>query len=401
MAFRILGYNIERRAKVVLGNPNTTLAQFIESLGFGTSYTGITVTDKSALTLSAVYACVKVLAETIAELPVDKFTRTATGKERVTDDIDHLVSTSPSPLYTSYQFRLAMQACVSLYGNAYATIDTAKNGKPSKLTIVDPGKVEIKRVEESGEIIYVIDGKGVLEPWQMLHIKGMSFDGIVGLSPLAYHMEAISNGLALQEYGNRFFGQGSLASGVITRPGAISKEAMQALRTEWETTYKGRDNQHKIMILDAGMKFDQISIAPEQAQFIASRNYNVQDIARVYRLPLHMVGDLSRSTNNNIEQQSLEFVQYTMLPWIKNWEQELDRKLIKGNKEYFKFNVNALARGDMAARSAYYVQAIQNGWMSPNEVRELENMNRREGGDIYLTPMNLTTNPTNDGKENI
>jgi HK97 family phage portal protein len=150
------------------------------------------------------------------------------------------------------------------------------------------------------------------------------------------------------------------------------------------------------------MDYKQISVNPDQAQFIASRNYNVEDIARIYRVPQHMIQKLDRSTNNNIEQQSLEFLQYCLLPWIKNWEQELDRKLLKKNSgQFFKFNLNALMRGDLKTRSEYYVKALQNGWLSPNEIRELENMNRREDGDIYLVPLNLTTNSTDNGKEDI
>jgi HK97 family phage portal protein len=346
MGFTILGYKISKRAAI--DNPNSTLEQIFAGLT-GSNYAGIAVNDKNALTLSAVYACVKILSETIAELPIDKFKYLKDGsKERVYDPINRLVGVAPNSYTTSYTFRQTLMACTALYGNGYARIEFDKRMQPTALHLINPQKVEIKQVTETGEILYVIDGKEPLESWRVLHIKNLSFDGIVGVSPLVYHAESIANGLALQEYNNRFFGQGSLQSVVITRPGGITPEGLQALRDEWVNTYQGRENQHKTMVLTNGMDVKSISIPPEQAQFIASRNYNVEDIARVYRIPQHMLQKLDRATNNNIEHQGLEFQQYTMLPWIKNWEQELDKKLLKATDEYFKFNLNALSRGDLA-----------------------------------------------------
>ena len=396
MALSIFGYKIERRS---LGNPNVTFFDWIDSQDWSRSSADIRVTDKRSLTLSAVYACIKVISETIAELPLDLYRRNETSKERLFTDVSYLMSTSPSDRYTSYSFRQALQVCTLLYGNGYAYIDYTKSMTPKSLTLLNPQKVECKILEETGSVVYIVNGTQVLEPYQMLHIKGMSLDGVVGLSPIECHKEAYGSGLALQEFGNKFFANGTLATGIVTKAGSIDAAGVKALKKQFKEHYAGRKNQHGVLILDAGMDFKQLSINPDQAQFLESKRFSVEDIARLFRVPPHMVGDLSRATNNNIEHQSLEFTKYTMLPWIKQWEQELDRKLLKAKDHQFKFNLNALLRGDVSTRAQYYVKMIQNGVMSPNEVRMLENMNPREGGDIYLTPMNLTTNA--DGKENI
>lgn len=404
MAFRFLGleFSREKRAELTIESPSLSFSDWIDGAIGTKTNADITVTDQNSLTLSAVYGCVKIISETIAELPIDLFRLTDTGKEKVNNDISYLIGTSPNDLYSSYTFRQALQACALLYGNGYALIDWKKSDMTIKgFILLDPTKVEVKRVDKTGDVIYVVGEKMILEPWQVLHIKGMSLDGIVGLSPLTYHKESIANGLALQEFGNKFFGQGMLAMGILTRPTPFSSQKeVTSLRKEFEKAYKGRTNAQKVMIVDAGMDYKKISIDPEQAQFLQSRNYNVEDIARVYRVPQHMLQKLDRSTNNNIEHQSLEFMQYCMLPWVKNWEQELDRKLLKrADGTFWKFNLNALMRGDTVSRAQYYVQAIQNGWLTRNEVRELENMNTLPGLDAPLTPLNLTTNPENNGKD--
>jgi HK97 family phage portal protein len=401
MALSIFGLTIQRRS---LGNPAITFGEWLDGLDRSKSSADITVTDQKSLRISTVYAAIKVISETIAELPIDLFRRNETSKERVFNDIDYLIGTAPNDKYTSYSFRQALQACVLLYGNGYALIEFNSSMTPKSLTLLNPTKVQPKVIEETGEVMYVIGGDKPVEPFQMLHIKGMSIDGVIGLSPIDYHKEVYGSGLALQETGNRFFANGTLATGIVTKAAAIDPAGVKALRKQFKEHYSGRKNQHGVLVLDAGMDFKQLSVNPDQAQFLESKKFNVEDIARLFRIPPHMVGDLSRATNNNIEHQSLEFVKYTMLPWIKQWEQELDRKLLKKDRKHqFKFNLNALLRGDTRNRAEYYVKMLQNGVLSPNEVRMLENMNPRDGGDIYLTPLNLTTNPERyeEGNTNI
>jgi HK97 family phage portal protein len=398
---KLLGYEItrEKRAELTIESPGLSFVDWLDGMG-GKSKADIAVTEDSALTLSAFYGCVKIISETIAELPIDLYKRTADGKEQVNDDISYLIGTEPNQYYSSYTFRQALQACALIHGNGYAYIERPKTSmKVRSLTLLDPMKVEVRVVAESKEVVYIIGGTQIVEPWQIIHIKGMTLNGITGLSPLKYHQESIASGLAMQEFGNKFFAKGTLATGIVTRPTEITQKGIDAIRKQWDKNYAGRANQHKVMVLDAGMDFKQLSINPEQAQFLQSRNYNVEEVARVFRVPQHMLQKLDRSTNNNIEQQSLEFLQYCMLPHIKNWEQELDRKLLKAKDHFFKFNINALMRGDAKSRAEYYVKAIQNGWLTRNEVRMLENMNRLDGLDQPLTPMNLTTNPDDNEQD--
>jgi len=221
---------------------------------------------------------------------------------------------------------------------------------------------------------------------------------MLGKSPLKVHAEAVGLGLAEQEFAARYFANGAVVSGVITRPGTMDMTAAEKLRKSWNKVYGGLKNSHRTAVLDAGMDYKQIGIDPEKSQLIESRKFSIQEISRIYRVPLHMISDLDKATNNNIEHQSLEFAKYTMMPWLRKIEQELNRKLFKTKDvgiTYVRFNVESLMRGDIKSRAEFYVKMIQNGVMSPNETRQLEGMNKREGGDIYLTPMNLTTNPEN------
>jgi len=396
---RIFGTDIEitrasRRSNVVtVESPSVSFADWIDGKDPKTEYP---VTDKTALTLSAVYACIKVISETIAELPLNLYTVTGDGKQEVDNDLAYLIGKNPNQNYSSYTFRQALMASCLLYGNGYAFIDrTKQSATPTRLVLLDPNKVEVKEVEGTGELLYVITNgtKQIpLEQWQVLHIKGMTLTGVLGLSPLESHAGMISSGLALQDFGNKFFTNGTLSTGIIKAPGKLDQKAATSMRREWQRQYTGSKNLAKVIVLDAGQDYQQLSINPEQAQFLASRNYNVEDICRVYRVPQHMIQKLDRATNNNIEHQSLEFLQYCILPHCKNIEQELDRKTLRDKRQYWKFNVNALMRGDAKSRAEYYTKMVNMGAMTRNEVRALENMNRIEGLDAPLQPLNMTTN---------
>ena len=258
--------------------------------------------------------------------------------------------------------------------------------------------------------------KGVtvnLPPSDVLHIPGLGFDGLVGYSPIAMAKNAIGMAIACEEYGAKFFANGAAPGGVLEHPGTIKDP--QRVRESWQSTFGGSGNANKIAVLEEGMKYTPIGISPEQAQFLETRKFQINEIARIFRVPPHMVGDLEKSSFSNIEQQSLEFVKYTLDPWVVRWEQSITRSLLTTSekKEYFvKFNLEGLLRGDYQSRMAGYATARQNGWMSANDIRELENLDRiptEEGGDLYLIngnmlPMrdagafaNTTTN--NNGKE--
>ena len=232
------------------------------------------------------------------------------------------------------------------------------------------------------------DSTVILKPSDVLHIPGLGFDGLVGYSPIAMAKNAIGMAIACEEYGAKFFANGAAPGGVLEHPGTIKDP--QRVREAWQSQFGGSGNSNKIAVLEEGMKYTPIGISPEQAQFLETRKFQINEIARIFRIPPHMVGDLEKSSFSNIEQQSLEFVKYTLDPWVIRWEQSIMRTILSFDekKQYFvKFNLEGLLRGDYASRMSGYATARQNGWMSANDIRELENLDRipaDEGGDLYL-----------------
>ena len=233
-----------------------------------------------------------------------------------------------------------------------------------------------------------------LYPSDVLHIPGLGFDGLVGYSPIAMAKNAIGMAIACEEYGAKFFANGAQPSGVLEHPGTLKDPSR--VRESWQSTFGGSHNANKVAVLEEGMKYTPISISPEQAQFLETRKFQINEIARIFRVPPHMVGDLEKSSFSNIEQQSLEFVKYTLDPWVSRWEQSMARSLLtpEEKKQYFmKFNVDGLLRGDYQSRMNGYAVGRQNGWMSANDIRELENLDRipeELGGDLYLINGNMT-----------
>ena len=232
-----------------------------------------------------------------------------------------------------------------------------------------------------------------LDPSEVLHIPGLGFDGLVGYSPIAMAKNAIGMAIACEEYGAKFFANGAAPGGVLEHPGTIKDP--QRVRESWQSTFGGSGNANKIAVLEEGMKYTPIGISPEQAQFLETRKFQINEIARIFRVPPHMVGDLEKSSFSNIEQQSLEFVKYTLDPWVIRWEQSIQRSLLSKEEKtvYFvKFNLEGLLRGDYQSRMNGYAIGRQNGWMSANDIRELENLDRipaEDGGDLYLINGNM------------
>ena len=287
---------------------------------------------------------------------------------------------------------------------AYAQV--IRNGKGEVIALYPPmpNKMSVDR-DENGRLYYTyyrgpdeaIKNKEfavTLQPSDVLHIPGLGFDGLVGYSPIAMAKNAIGMAIACEEYGAKFFANGAAPGGVLEHPGTIKDP--QRVRESWQSTFGGSGNANKIAVLEEGMKYTPIGISPEQAQFLETRKFQINEIARIFRVPPHMVGDLEKSSFSNIEQQSLEFVKYTLEPWIVRWEQAINRALLseKEKESYFvKFNVDGLLRGDYESRMNGYATARQNGWMSANDIRELENLDRipaELGGDLYLINGNMT-----------
>ena len=372
---------------------------------FGGTTSGKAVTERSAMQMTAVYSCVRILAEAVAGLPLHLYRyKEDGGKEKA---LDHplylLLHDEPNPEMSSFVFRETLMTHLLLWGNAYAQIIRNGKGEVIALYPLMPNRMVVDR-DIHGQLYYQYTRsteeaptmKGVtvnLPPSDVLHIPGLGFDGLVGYSPIAMAKNAIGMAIACEEYGAKFFANGAAPGGVLEHPGTIKDP--QRVRESWQSTFGGSGNSNKIAVLEEGMKYTPIGISPEQAQFLETRKFQINEIARIFRVPPHMVGDLEKSSFSNIEQQSLEFVKYTLEPWLVRWEQSIQRTLLspEEKKSYFaKFNVEGLLRGDYASRMSGYATARQNGWMSANDIRELENLDRiptEDGGDLYLINGNM------------
>ena len=366
----------------------------------GSSTAGKSVSERSAMQMTAVYACVRVLSEAVAGLPLHLYRYTDQGsKEKATDHpLYFLLHDEPNPEMCSFVFRETMMTHLLLWGNAYAQI--IRNGKGEVMAIYPlmPNRMTVDR-DENGQLFYqyqlsrddaqTMKGSMVkLKPSEVLHIPGLGFDGLVGYSPIAMAKNAIGLSIATEEYGSKFFANGAAPGGVLEHPGTLKNPAR--VRESWNQAFGGSSNANKVAVLEEGMHFTPISIAPDQAQFLETRKFQLNEIARIFRVPPHMIGDLERATFSNIEHLSLEFVKYSLDPWLVRWEQSMSRALFTDDekKNYFiKFNVDGLLRGDYQSRMSGYSVGIQNGFLSPNDVRELENMDLipdELGGNRYL-----------------
>ena len=354
---------------------------------FGRTHAGKRVNDRTALQQIAVYACVRVLSEAIAQLPLHLYKYTDKGKERVPEHpLYFLLHDQPNPEMTSFVFRETLMSHLLIYGNAFAQIIRNGRGEVLGLYPLMPDKIRVDR-DEKNQLIYKYSrydeanpnikeqGEIILPSEQVLHIPGLGFDGLVGYSPIAMAKNAIGLAVACDEYGASFFANGASPSAVLEHPGVIKNP--ERVREAWHRAY-GSGNAHKIAVLEEGMKYTPISIPNNEAQFLETRKFQIEEIARLYRVPLHMIGDLEHATFSNVEHLSLDFVKYTLDPWIVRWEQGMQKALLSDSekRQYFvKFNVDGLLRGDYASRMQGYATARQNGWMSANDIRELEDMN--------------------------
>ncbi|MDF9410017.1 phage portal protein [Pelotomaculum isophthalicicum JI] len=377
--------------------PKNSLWGSTYSFFFGSTSSGKSVNERTAMQTTAVYACVRILAETIASLPLHVYKYTAGGKEKAAShQLYYLLHDEPNPEMTSFVFRETLMSHLLLWGNAYAQIIRDGRGRVLALYPLLPDRVTVDRTTD-GQLYYEYrkdSGYVILRPEDVLHIPGLGFDGLVGYSPIAMAKNAIGMAIATEEYGAKCFANGASPGGVLEHPGVVKDPAR--IRESWNAVYQGSGNAHRIAVLEEGMKFQPIGIPPEQAQFLETRKFQINEIARIFRIPPHMIGDLEKSSFSNIEQQSLEFVKYTLDPWVVRWEQAMQRALLSPSEKgdfFIKFNVDGLLRGDYQSRMNGYAIGRQNGWMSANDIRELENLNRipeELGGDLYLINGNMT-----------
>ena len=365
---------------------------------FGGTTSGKAVNERTAMQTSAVYACVRILAESVAGLPLHVYERTANGSKstKPSHPLYQLLHDEPNREMTSFVFRETLMSHLLLWGNAYAQIIRDGRGFPIALYPLLPDRMAVDR-NEIGELVYTYQsdkGQVKLRRENVLHIPGLGFDGLIGYSPIAMAKNAVGLALATEDYGAAFFANGANPGGVLEHPGVIKPEQADRLRESWQSQFGGA-NAHKVAVLEEGLKFHQMSIPPEQAQFLETRKFQINEIARIFRVPPHMVGDLEKSSFSNIEQQSLEFVKYTLDPWVVRWEQSLQQALILPSEKatiFIKFNLDGLLRGDYQSRMQGYSTGIQNGFMSVNDVRGLEDMNlltAEEGGDLHFVNGNM------------
>ena len=364
---------------------------------FGTSASGKAVNPSSAIQVSAVYACVRVIAETIASLPFHVYETTENGSRKAPEHpLYRLIHDEPNKEMTSFILRETMLAHLLLYGNAYCQIIRTSRDKIDSLYPLLPDKMEVDR-DAGGLLTYTYttsDGKRWrLEPRDVLHIPGLGFDGVMGYSPIALEKSAIGLGIAAEEYGSKFFSNGARPSGILTHPNTVKDPA--ALRASWNAAYGSSSNASRVAVLEEGMTFVPLSLPNNEAQFLETRKFQVSEICRIFRVPPHMIGDLDRATFSNIEHQSIDFAVHTIRPWLVRIEQAVNRALFSEKEKgrfYVQFNLDGLMRGDYKSRMEGYAIARQNGWMSANDIRELENMNAmsdEEGGNAYLVNGNM------------
>lgn len=391
------------RKKIPKVDDRTVGSSFSFLLGNSTS--GKVVTERTAMQMTAVYSCVRILAEAVAGLPLHfyKYVEDGSKEKAIDNPLYYLLHDEPNPEMTSFIFRETLMTHLLLWGNAYSQIIRNGKGEVMALYPLMPNKMTVQR-DDKGEIYYIYSksseegkpdeaGYVYLRKEDVLHIPGLGFDGLVGYSPIAMAKNAIGLAIATEEYGSKFFANGAAPSGVLEHPGTIKDP--KKVREAWMSQFGGSSNSGKVAVLEEGMKYTPISISPEQAQFLETRKFQINEIARIFRVPPHMVGDLEKSSFSNIEQQSLEFVKYTLDPWIIRWEQSLNKALLskeEKNKYFFKFNVEGLLRGDYQSRMQGYAVGRQNGWLSANDIRSLENLDKipaEEGGDLYLINGNM------------
>jgi len=396
-AFQIEKRSIENPETTDWANPANWLTDFF---GGGPSKSGVSVNQDSAVRMSAVWRAVRLLSETIASLPLFVYQRQdPRGRVRVTDHpLSELLHLIPNPNMSSLFVKEMIHAFVVLHGNGYAALRRDGTGQVREIWPLVGTRVSPHRLT-TGELVYVIKlGDGTSETWRsgnILHIPGLSFDGLKGRSVIGAARDAIGLGLAAQDYGATLFSRGGRIPGVIETPQAtLTPDQRKNLEESWSSQVGGTDNWHKIAILTRGMKYQTVGVPPEDAQWLQLRNFQVTEIARLFGVQPHLLYDLSRATFSNIEQQGLEFVIYTLRPQLVRWEQELNRKLLTSEERasglFIEFNIDALLRGDSAARSAFYTIGRQWGYLSANDVRDRENLpGLGDKGDVYMIPFNM------------
>lgn len=396
----IVGTVMNRRARVYAGEPASRHNSFWASFLGAPTHSGITVDEHTALNLSIVWACIRAISEDVAKLPLKVYRKGDDDSRSPLPDHDvaRIFNVEPNPEMTAIAMRETLLAHCLGWGNGYAEIEWYNNGRPRHLWPLEPHRVTPERTP-GGELVYVYRGdRGSpkrLPASDVFHVAGLGYDGVVGYSVVAKARESMGLALAAERFGASFFRNSARASGVLKTPNRLTEKAHTNIRSSWREHHQGSENAGSIPILEEGLEFQSMSIAPEDAQFLETRQFQVPEICRWFRMKPHKVADLSRATYSNIEHESLNYVVDTLMGWMVRIEQEIRRKLLTRNegRVYAEHLVAGLLRGDLKSRYEAYAIARQWGWKSANDILRLENENPLPDGqgDIYLVPSNMTT----------
>lgn len=409
--FRDAGMNAGMVGGYSLENPRTSWDRIFQ---VEPTYTGKAVTELSALQSMAVWACVRIISSAIGKIPLLTYERTDDGKRRAPEHyLWPLLSRTgcANPYQSAYRWKRQMQAWALLWGNAYAEIEISGRGQVTALWPWRPDRVEVWSGSPGNSpeipkdtpqrdaglgIMYTYrmnDGTEITLPaHRMFHLRGLEMDGLVGVGPIRAARQSVGLALAAEEYGARFFGNNGRPGGFISTANKLGAEGRKHLRESFEDLHRGLRGAHRVAILEEGLKYTDVGVPPEDMQFLQTRQFQAIDIARLFGVPPHKIAELSRATFSNIEHQSIEFVGDCLGDWMSNWEAELTMSLLSAREAqtiFLEFFPEALLRGDLPSRYAAYNIGRQGGWLSVNDVREKESMNRIEGGDRYMQPMNM------------
>ncbi len=390
---------LEPRAKKMTGSNPQNPQYWVQKMfgGAGNTAAGVYVNNENALSATAVWRAVSLVAQTIGALPLHIYESEGarTKNKAVNHKLYYTLHTEPNPEQSAMEFREMLQAHALTYGRAHAEIELKGDGRVNLWPLM-PDRVEPLRTKEKGSLVYRVHlpngGHKMMLPDQIYTLRGLGYGLNHTYNVIDLFRESIGLTLAAEEFGARFFGNGASMGGVLQHPHRVGEEAIMQLRQSMEERHKGLEQAHRLLILEEGMQYKEIAVPPDKAQFIETRKYQINDVARIIGVPPHKLAEMSQATFSNIEHQSIEFVQDTINPWCVRWEQSLSRQLLSDTekkKYFFKHNLAGLVRGDFKTRMEGYSIGRQNGWLSANDIRELEDMNPIEQGDIYLVPMNM------------
>jgi HK97 family phage portal protein len=371
------------------------------NFGGGASASGIIVSPQTAMQSAAVYSCIQVLAQSVGMLPFNLYRESDKGVKTLAKDhsLWSILRDQPNDYQTSVEFFEMMVASICLRGNAFAYVNRTRSGRVVELLPLHPDMVRVEMSSDFRLAYYVTMPDGSFKtmlPGEIFHVRGQTLNGWLGISPIAYARESIGLALATEKYGGQLFRNGAKMGGVLEHPQKMSKEAYDRLKDSFDAATNG-ENAHKTALLEEGVKYSKITMNADEAQFLATRQYQRSEIAAIYRVPPHMIGDLSRATFSNIEQQSLDFINSALMPWLNRFEKAIKRDLytVEDKKTlHGKFGVSSLLRGDSVARGLYYHNGILDGWMTGNEARHMESeigiiLNPIDGLDMPLRPLNM------------